>query len=288
MNATSTEYATRTGKAKFAWRVVGYFVLLAVINTVAFEIEDATSSFLPSWLGVLLEGLFYLAATLALTWAFCRFLDHSSLDNLGLQKHKWLRYLAAGLALGALLMVLVFAALWAAGWLTFERSDSWRSLAFAASVPTWMAISFVEELAFRGYIMQGLARAWGPPAAVAVSSLLFGAVHGLNPNASVMGVLNIVVVGVLLACAYLVTRSLWLPVGLHIGWNLTEIQVLGFPGSGHVEPAILRTITHGPEVMTGGAFGPEAGLLALAATVLGIVILLAGRRVAIGSKVEIK
>ena len=108
---------------------------------------------------------------------------------------------------------------------------------------TWIIISFVEELSFRGYIMQGLGRAWGMPLAVVVSSLLFGAVHALNPNANALGVANIVVVGILFACAYLVTRSLWLPVGLHIGWNLAEIQWFGFPGSGHTEPSLLHSVT---------------------------------------------
>jgi uncharacterized protein len=274
--------AAEVGVAKHVWRVVGYFVLLAVVNTIAFEIEDATSSFLPSWVGILLEGLFYLAAVLTLTWAFCHFLDRSSLSQLGLQKRRWLTYLGTGLGLGASLIVLVFATLWAAGWLAVDRSDSWQSPAFAASVLTGIIIGFVEELSFRGYIMQGLGRAWGTPIAVVVSSLLFGAVHALNPNASVLGVSNIVVIGVLFACAYLVTRSLWLPVGLHVGWNLAEIQVFGLPGSGHTEPSLLHSITSGPEWMTGGAFGPEGGIVALAAALVGLTILLISYRVAVG------
>lgn len=286
MSSIATGRATGDGKARYVWRVVGYFILLAIINTITFEIEGVASSFAPSWAGVLLEGLFYLAATLALTWAFCRFLDRSSLSQLGLQKRRWLAYLGAGLGLGALLIILVFAVLWAAGWLTVDRSVTWQSPEFVASVLTWIIISFVEELSFRGYIMQGLARAWGMPAAVAVSSVLFGAVHALNPNPSVLGVFTIVVIGVLFACAYLLTRSLWLPVGLHIGWNLVEIQFLGFPGSGHTEPSILHTITRGPVVMTGGAFGPEGGIVALAAALLGIVMLLISHRVAAGRKIR--
>jgi len=284
MNSTTVGQATGAGKARYVWRVVGYFVLLAIINTITFEIEAATSSFLPSWVGVLLEGLFYLGATLTLTWVFCHFLDRSSISQLGLQKRKWFAYLSAGLGLGALLIILAFTVFGAAGWLTVDRSDSWQSPAFVASVLTWIVISFVEELSFRGYIMQGLAKAWGMPVAVAVSSVLFGAVHALNPNASVLGVLNIIVIGVLLACAYLVSRSLWLPVGLHIGWNLVEIHVLGFPGSGYTEPSIVHTITHGPELMTGGAFGPEGGIVVLAATLFGIALLFISHQVAVGRR----
>jgi hypothetical protein len=284
VNSARADQATGARKARYFWQVVAYFILLAVINTITFEIEPLTSSFLPSSVGVFLEGVFYLGATLALTWAFCRFLDHTSISQLGLQKRRWLAYLSAGLGLGVFMIIVVFAILWAAGWLTVDRSTTWQSPLFVASVFTWIIISFVEELSFRGYIMQGLAKAWGMPLAVVVSSILFGAVHSLNPNASVLGVFNIVFVGVLLACAYLVSKSLWLPVGLHIGWNLVEIQVLGFPGSGHTEPSLIHTVTQGPEVMTGGAFGPEAGIVALAVTLLGIAILVVGHRVAVGRR----
>jgi len=284
MSTMTASQTVKQGKAGFVWRVVGYFVLLAIINIITFEIEGATSSFLPSWAGVLLEGLFYLTAALALTWAFCRFLDHSSISRLGLHRRRWLGYLGAGLGLGIFLISLVFGLLWAAGWLTAELSDGWRSLMFVASVLTWIIISFVEELSFRGYIMQGLARAWGMPIAVVVSSLLFGAVHSLNPNANALGVVIIVGAGLLLACAYLVSRSLWLPIGLHIGWNLTEIHLFGFPGSGRTEPSFVRTITHGPELLTGGAFGPEGGNVILAAELVGIVILLVGYQIAVGRK----
>jgi membrane protease YdiL (CAAX protease family) len=122
------------------------------------------------------------------------------------------------------------------------------------------------------------------PIAVAVSSVLFGAVHALNPNATILGVANIIVVGVLFAYAYISTKSLWLPVGLHIGWNLVEIQVLGFPGSGHTEPSILHSMTKGPELVTGGAFGPEGGILTLAAALLGVAILAVSHQVAVGRK----
>jgi membrane protease YdiL (CAAX protease family) len=284
VSSIANRRATGMGRAKYVWRVVGYFVLLAIINTLTFEIEGVTAALLPTWAGVLLEALVYLTATLALTWAFCRFLDRSSIGQLGLQRQGWLGHLGAGLGLGAFLMLFVFALLWAGGWLTIGGSNSWQSIGFIASVLLWIVISFVEELSFRGYILQGLARAWGVPIAVAVSSLLFGAVHALNPHASVLGVLNIVVVGVLLACTYLVTRSLWLPVGLHIGWNLVEIQLLGFPGSGQTEPSVLHTISHGPELLTGAAFGPEGGLVALAAALLGIALVLVGRRMAVGRK----
>jgi hypothetical protein len=117
-----------------------------------------------------------------------------------------------------------------------------------------------------------------------VSSLVFAMVHVLNPNVQPLAMVSLFVAGLLLACAYLVSRSLWLPIGLHIGWNLAEMHLLGFAGSGAPEPALVRSVVTGPEVMTGGAFGPEGGLVGLAATVLGIIILVVGYQIAVRRK----
>jgi hypothetical protein len=185
--------------------------------------------------------------------------------------------------LGTILQLLIFGALGIAGWLTVERAE-WQPVDFSVSIVSWLIISFNEELAFRGYILQRLAQAWGLPAAVVVSSLIFAMVHVLNPNVQPLAMVSLFVAGLLLACAYLVSRSLWLPIGLHIGWNLAEMHLLGFAGSGAPEPALFRSVVDGPEVMTGGAFGPEGGLVGLAATVLGIIILVVGYQMVVRRK----
>jgi hypothetical protein len=182
-----------------------------------------------------------------------------------------------------LLQLLVFAVLGLAGWLTAEWADV-QPVDLSVSIVSWLIISFNEELSFRGYILQRLTQAWGLPAAVVVSSLIFAMVHVLNPNVQPLAMVNLFAAGLLFSCAYLVSRSLWLPIGLHIGWNLAEIHLLGLPGSGMTEPALIRSVVHGPEVVTGGAFGPEGGLLGLAAIVLGIIILLVGYQIAVRSK----
>jgi membrane protease YdiL (CAAX protease family) len=265
---------------RYFLRALGYFILLAVVNTLAYSgVGDTLARFAPDWLAEVIEGIAYLAGVVALTWAFCRFVDRTSLRSLGLRRQGWLAKVAAGWGLGTFLQLVAFAALGIAGWLTVERSGS-TALGLGASVLSWLIISFNEELAFRGYILQRLTQAWGLPAAVVVSSLIFTMVHVLNPNVQPLAMVSLFVAGLLLACAYLVSRSLWLPIGLHIGWNLAEVNLLGFPGSGVPESALVRSVVHGPELMTGGAFGPEGGLVGLAATALGILILLVGYQIA--------
>lgn len=265
-------------------RAFVYFVLLAIVNTLAYSgIDTILSPAAPSWLATLVESLAYLVGVVALTWAFCHFVDRTSLRSLGLQRQGWTTRLGAGLGLGMLLQLLIFLALVIAGWLTAERAP-WQPLEFAVSLVAWTVISFNEELAFRGYIMQRLSVAWGMAAAVVASSVVFALIHALNPNVQPLAMVSLFVAGLFLACGYLVTRSLWLPIGLHLGWNLAEVLLLGFPGSGVADPSIIRSIPRGPELMTGGAFGPEGGIVGLAAPLIGIAILFFGYRIALAKK----
>jgi hypothetical protein len=104
-----------------------------------------------------------------------------------------------------------------------------------------------------------------PTSSVVVSSLFFGLTHLINGNATLWGALAIAVEGgAMLAVAYTVTQSLWLPIGLHFAWNFLQGGVFGTAVSGAAaEPGLLRTVLSGPEALTGGSFGPEAGLFAL-------------------------
>ncbi|WP_280434631.1 CPBP family intramembrane glutamic endopeptidase [Nocardia carnea] len=127
------------------------------------------------------------------------------------------------------------------------------------------SVAVTEELLFRGVVHRILEERTGSIVAIAVSSLIFGLTHAVNSNATLWGTLAIAVEGgALLAIAYTATRSLWLPIGLHFAWNFTESGVFGTAVSGaDGEPGLLRTVLSGPEVLTGGTFGPEASLFAL-------------------------
>jgi membrane protease YdiL (CAAX protease family) len=283
MNNTVDHPVThRSGK--YILRAFAYFVALSVVVILARRVfGDGLSAVAPTWLSALAGNVAYLLGVLALTWFFCRIFDRARLRDLGLQKQAWFGKLVVGGGLGVFLQLLVFLSFVVASWITIERAP-WQPVQFVASIISWTIISFNEELAFRGYIMQRLSQGWGMPAAIFVSSLLFAGVHVLNPNFEPLAFLSLFVAGCLLATAYLVSRSLWLPIGLHIGWNLAEIHFFGFAGSGLTEPALLRSVVHGPQLMTGGAFGPEGGLVGLAAPLLGILILVLVFRIALARK----
>ena len=125
-----------------------------------------------------------------------------------------------------------------------------------------------------GYWLQNLAEGLNPAWAVLISSALFALGHLLNPNVSWNAILGLVFAGIFLAYGYLRTRQLWLPIGLHIGWNFFEGTVFGFQVSGLTEmPQMIRQVVQGPELITGGLFGPEAGLVVLPAMALGVLLI---------------
>ena len=147
------------------------------------------------------------------------------------------------------------------------RAASTRGLRCSVDV----MVGWQEELLSRGYWLQNLEDGLGLPAALAISSILFALAHLANPHVSLMPILGLTAAGLFMAYGYLTTRQLWLPIGLHIGWNFFEGPVFGFPVSGTTDFFRLLDLSrHGPGFLTGGAFGPEAGLIQYPILLLGV------------------
>lgn len=149
----------------------------------------------------------------------------------------------------------------------------WTFLFFA------LAAAF-EEIIFRGYPFQALVQWIGAWPAILVASAIFSYLHGQNPNVTPLALVNIFVAGVLLSIAYLKTRSLWFATGVHLGWNWTMASLLDFPVSGlGFETPLYTGIPIGPEWWTGGAFGPEAGVVGTLILIPAIFWLMRTRRI---------
>ena len=155
----------------------------------------------------------------------------------------------------------------------------WAMLAMAVTSGT------IEEIMFRGILLRHLEALIGTWGALAITSLLFGASHLFNPGATLFAAFAIAMeAGIMLGAAYLLTRRLWLAVGIHAAWNFTQGWIFSVPVSGGETPlGLLITRRVGPEWLTGGDFGLEASVVALVvATGAGVALLvLAARRGAI-------
>jgi hypothetical protein len=203
------------------------------------------------------------------------------------------------LALGALLISAVFLVEVGMGWVkivgAFETFGTNGSFAPSVLLPVvmFLCVGFYEEIVFRGYQLKNAAEglnypALGPRGAVllawVLSSVFFGALHADNPSATLVSTLNIVLAGLMLGFGYVLSGELAIPIGLHITWNFFQGAVYGFPvsGFGPFGATFLATTQTGPDLWTGGSFGPEAGLLAPAVMLLGISLIALWNRLRTG------
>lgn len=173
-----------------------------------------------------------------------------------------------GGALGVVALLAACALLVAVGALRY-RGD-------AGSLQQWLSGMIVmlfvllipaaaEEALFRGYAFQKLVEGFGAVLATVGVSVAFAAAHANNPSVNAFALVNIFAAGVMLSVAFLRTRSLWFATGVHVGWNWSMAALLDLPVSGLelFDAPLYEPVERGPAWLSGGAFGPEAGLAGL-------------------------
>jgi uncharacterized protein len=172
--------------------------------------------------------------------------------------------LAAGVAVGSAAMFLVVVPLWLAGYYSLE-AGSWTD--WAHDIREALGTGFLEELLARLVVFRLLSRALGVAWACALSAALFGAAHLGNDHATAFSALAIAVeAGLMLAGFYILTGRIWMSVGAHAGWNFVQGAIFGARVSGldSAGSLFVSTPANGsPDLVTGGAFGPEASLSAI-------------------------
>jgi membrane protease YdiL (CAAX protease family) len=288
-------------------------VVLLVIVIIAFTMADSAGALPVSLSGPDALGLLItLAAPIepllraVSVWIAGLFPDRRKLSDFGVHLGlSWWLDLAFGLALGAVLMGLVFTVELAAGWITVIGTLQGQlpelapgismpgvpfGVAIVASLILFVAVGIGEEFLSRGYHLKNMTEGLGllrPKGAIivatVVSSVIFGLMHAGNPNANVISTFNLFLAGVFLALGYILTGELAIPIGLHITWNFFQGNVFGFPVSGMNAGATLIAVEQGGnDLVTGGAFGPEAGLIGIAAMILGSILIALWVRVRYG------
>ncbi|WP_426661311.1 CPBP family intramembrane glutamic endopeptidase [Rhodanobacter aciditrophus] len=174
----------------------------------------------------------------------------------------------SGIALGAAIFGSVIGVLWLAGSYHVDSTTSPLKL-LVLFVMVGPSAAIGEEIMFRGVLFRISEEGLGTWAALLISALAFGIVHLGNPNATLWSGLAIVIeAGLLLALAYHVTRSLWFCMGLHGAWNVMEGPVFGNSVSGLPPQGLLNSHLTGPDWLSGGSFGPENSLIAVACSLL--------------------
>jgi membrane protease YdiL (CAAX protease family) len=219
------------------------------------------------------------AMVLLATWT-CTFLRREPLSSVGLRlNRRWAREFAWGCGIGFAGMALAASLLVALGGVRFEL-DPARSLSHMAfGVYVFVSVALLEELLFRGFLFQRLVAGLGAWPALLLLAALFAFAHWGNPGmegaTKVWATIDIAVAAVFLGLAYLRTRSLALPIGLHLGWNWTQGALLGFGVSGTTATGWLHPLFQRmPTWVTGGEFGPEGSLIGVVVDLATLAVIL--------------
>ncbi|MBI5352235.1 MAG: CPBP family intramembrane metalloprotease [Chloroflexi bacterium] len=170
--------------------------------------------------------------------------------------------LIAGALIGALLFSVTIGFLWIFGFYHVTGVNNWTAIF------PWLVLAIFsgvfEELLIRGILFRIMEESLGSWLALAISAIIFGFLHLANPNATLWGAVAIAIeAGIMLAAAFMYTRRLWLPIGIHFAWNFTQGAIFGVAVSGNEAKGLLQSTLTGPELLSGGAFGAEASIFAV-------------------------
>ncbi|MCY7279472.1 MAG: CPBP family intramembrane metalloprotease [Sphingomonas bacterium] len=253
------------------WRRIVDFPLVAMIialATLAVTIWLAGEAFrslpkmgIPGATREMIAGLIVVGLVIAVyKSAICK-LGETPRDDLRAEHAG--RDLALGFGGGTLLFSLVVLVAALVGVYDIVGAGSTRSVLYAL-VMLGIIPGVIEEVLFRGILFRHLEDFGGTWFALALTSALFGVAHIFNPNATFFSSFAIAIeAGVLLGGAYMLTRSLWAPIGIHAAWNFTQGQVFDVPVSGIDGTGLVEAKLSGPELLSGGTFGLEASVIAL-------------------------
>ena len=280
----SAPFINDAGRLRSAWRLLIFcivFVGAIVTSDVLVLRIDWRSLSHGDQLLDLVRRLFFLASALLSGYLCAYILEGLPWRSLGLTfKTPWFRDLLVGSIVGVLSLCLAVAIAAVAGGLRFTLGTSsmlWPTVrAVGGTAALFLVAALAEEVLFRGYPLQTLSRSSLAWLGVLLTSVPFALAHFWNPNI-VRGVTfaNTALAGIWLAIAYLRTRNLWFPLGVHWGWNWALGSIFGLPVSGLtlLSHPLMYGKDQGPKWLTGGSYGIEGGLAGTLALVVSIVFI---------------
>jgi membrane protease YdiL (CAAX protease family) len=278
-------------RPRAGWRILLQAVIIVVLTLGGRLGLDAAFGERGLAARVLAQTSITLLVTTLCIWLGGRLFDRRRFADFGLRFDRaWWVDFGAGLLLGGLLMALIFVIEWSAGWIAITGVFAIGNLRMPFALAILLALLYYtgvginEEVLTRGYALRNLAEGLNLPQigvrraivlAWVLSSVVFGLLHIGNANVTTVGIVNIMLAGMLFGLPYILTGRLGLSIGLHITWNFFQGNVFGFPVSGGgSQMTMIATLEQGPDLWTGGAFGPEGGLVGVAAMLLGCLLVL--------------
>ena len=261
-----TDISTEVRRSPLVLRIIRFPLCLLVIGVALWVGAQVLGGLIGKQLGAgrgpvdVVEALIVAGLVIAAYWILRRFVEGEPVDDLtGPGKTREL-LLGIGVGAGLFATVVTIAAL--LGVYRHDGFNDWRTVWPLLAIAITSGVG--EEVLLRGIVFRLVEKLGGTWIALAVSAAIFGAAHLFNPAASWVAAVAIAIeAGILLGAIYMLTRRLWAAIGLHAAWNFTQGWVFGVPVSGFKLPGLVQGRTSGPEWLSGGAFGLEAGAIAL-------------------------
>lgn len=262
------------GRLRSGWRAAIFTVAFVVVSTLIGSFTFLASTQLSqdevsqTYFYFIAVNPFVFLAALLIGWLCVRFLENLPFKSLGVSfSQNWFKDLILGLIVGILTILFAVFVGTIFGGFRFQINQTASGMMILQSLGVSLLIfiigAAVEEILFRGYVLQTFSRAKLAWFAILLTSLFFAAGHLNNPNVNYYSTINTALAGIWLGAAYLKTRNLWFPFAIHFVWNWIQGQFLGIPVSGlrMITPApILQAVNEGPVWLTGGNYGIEGGL----------------------------
>ena len=212
---------------------------------------------------------FDLIGIILLLWIFMKFVDKENFSKLGFQNKNVFKELSIGFLIGIAVVFIGFVFLLFIDQINVTYS-AFSLKEIVLSFLLFSVISIAEEVLVRGYILKNLIVSFNKYFALILSSLLFAAMHLANSHISYIAFTNIFLGGILLGLSYIYTKNLWVPIGLHLGWNLFQ-SLLGFNVSGQDIYSIFDITRDTDNILNGGQFGFEGSILSVILEVVFII-----------------
>lgn len=229
----------------------------------------------------LLITLFSFAFISLLVFFRVKVIEKRSFSSIGFNKNNWLKKYSLGFLIGLAMMSIIVLILFPFGYITVEKNPIQPvGISAIASVLVilfgWIIQGATEEIVTRGWLLNVLSTKYNIGVGLLISSTLFGLMHLTNPNVNYIAVINIILVGLFYGLYVIKTDDLWAVCGMHSAWNFAQGNIFGFKVSGlDVSVGSLIDLNLvGSDFVTGGIFGPEAGITATFILLASIGILL--------------
>lgn len=252
--------------------IVGAVVVLAAViigQQLFFKIPGV--SLLNPAIRNFIKGIFVSTLAIGSYWVLYRKYEQRVITELS-TNGLW-KKLFTGILIGSGLQVLTILVIYFFGSFQVIAVNPFSAMIIPFTVAFTVAI--IEEILLRGIVFRITEEKWGSTIALITSGLIFAGLHLVNPHVTIISILCITVVGVLLGAAYMYYRSLWVPIAIHFAWNFTQNGIFGAITSGNEKTtSLFTTQIAGPEILTGGQFGPEGSIQAVLFCLITAVIIL--------------